>query len=120
MDLWCWIEGIIVAVEIDENEHKDRCGGYEEDRYNDLFMDLSTRYVFVRINPDPYKVNGVITDPPFDERLTVAENTLQQVFADLSTKAVNDTAPLVQVKHLFYSDEVIHKSFAWTAKSTTL
>ena len=69
-----------MAVEIDENQHK---GSYyktdkENARYDDLFMELSSRYVFLRINPDTYKIKTSSgrsieqKNPLFKERVKVA------------------------------------------------
>lgn len=88
-----------LGIEIDEHEHKSYAADYEESRYNDLFMDWSGRYVFVRINPDPYRDSeGKRHDPPFEERASQA--------LDLITDII-DKGPsggdLVVVHHLFYS-----------------
>jgi hypothetical protein len=65
IDLWTVVDGTLVAIEIDERQHKDRAPGYEDARYNDLFMDFSGRYVFLRINPDGYRRKGKKLNPPF-------------------------------------------------------
>lgn len=100
IDLWTLIDDTIFAIEIDENQHKDRAPDYEATRYNDLFMDFSGRYIFLRINPDPYKVNGVEQDPSFTHRLALAEDKLADLLADLDERA--EDAELVTVHHLFY------------------
>jgi hypothetical protein len=43
IDLWTIVGNVLVAVEIDEFQHKDRAVDYEETRYNDLAMDFTGR-----------------------------------------------------------------------------
>ena len=99
-----------MAVEIDENQHK--ASAYKTDkekaRYDDLFMDFSGRYIFLRINPDPYKVKSlsghlVRMDPPFEDRLELAVARLSDLID--GSKIVDPNAPLVKVHHLFFDDE---------------
>jgi hypothetical protein len=101
IDLWTLVGSTIVAVEIDENQHKDRAPDYEETRYNDLFMDFSGRYVFLRINPDKYKVAGVKSDPDFDTRLEMAIEKLGSILASFD----GGNTDLVTVHHMFYDEE---------------
>jgi hypothetical protein len=88
-----------LAVEIDENQHKAYAADYETSRYDDLFMDFSGRYVFLRINPDAFMCNGERVNPSFDERApTVIAN-----IADLIREGPVGKE-LVKVRHLFYNN----------------
>ena len=102
IDLWALVDDTIFAIEIDENQHKDRAPDYEESRYNDLFMHFSGRYIFLRINPDPYKVDGVKQDPSFEDRMAAVEDKLAELLADMDEMA--EDAELVTVHHLFYDE----------------
>ena len=104
IDLWAIIEGYIVAIEIDENQHKYRELNYEEMRYNDLVMDFTGRYVFLRINPDPYKVAGVKHDPSFEERLASVEEKLAEILTDIASGSEDDSRKMVDVLHMFYDE----------------
>ena len=100
IDLWTVVDGTIFAIEIDENQHKYRAKDYEETRYNDLFMDFSGRYVFLRVNPDAYKDGGRKMDPHFDTRLKLVEREISRLLE--SIKEVGASTHLVQVHHMFY------------------
>lgn len=86
-----------LCIEIDENQHKQYAANYEEDRYNDLFMDFSGRYVFLRVNPDPFRLGSQRLNPSLEER-----------FGDVKTKILSvltngpETQELVEIHHFFY------------------
>ena len=44
----------MLCIEVDENQHKYYIKEKEIERYNDLFMDFSGKYIFIRYNPDKY------------------------------------------------------------------
>lgn len=86
-----------LCIEIDENQHKSYVAGYDAARYNDLFMDFTGKYVFLRVNPDPFRRGEEKVDTPFEERF-------QHVY-DMITSHINDgpqTSDLVEVYHFFY------------------
>lgn len=97
IDLWALIEGTIVAIEIDEGQHKRYKPDYEENRYNEIFLDFSARYIFVRINPDSFTLAGIKVDPSFQERLTVVERKLHDILDGLC-----DFGEMIDVHHIFY------------------
>ena len=103
IDLWTIIGNVVVAIEIDEFQHKDRASGYEETRYNDLAMDFTGRSVFVRVNPDRFKLLGVKQNPSFEERFLIVEKKLAEVLDSIAEEQTESSA-LVQVHHLFYDD----------------
>jgi hypothetical protein len=105
IDLWTLVGHTIVAIEIDENQHKDRASEYEQERYNDLFMDFSGRYVFLRINPDSYRVSGKKQDPVFEERLELVRAELEGILADVESNDMGADSGLVTVSHMFYDDD---------------
>ena len=41
-------------MEVDEKQHKYYIKSDENNRYDELFMDLSGKYIFLRYNPDKY------------------------------------------------------------------
>ena len=55
IDLRKLINSTMLCIEVDENQHKYYDAQDEEDRYDNLFMDFSGKYIFIRYNPDPYK-----------------------------------------------------------------
>ena len=45
----------MLCIEVDENQHKYYIKSDENNRYDDLFMDFSGKFIFIRYNPDKYK-----------------------------------------------------------------
>jgi len=86
-----------LCIEIDENQHKTYAVGYEEARYNDLFLDFSGRYLFLRVNPDAFSDHGCRQDPPFEERFEIVRGAILQAIDEGRT-----TSDLVEVNHFFY------------------
>lgn len=87
-----------LCIEIDEHQHKSYAAGYEIARYNDLFMDFSGRYVFLRVNPDPFRCGGKHTDIPFEERFEQVHKAILQF---LESGPLTEEQ-LVEVYHYFY------------------
>ena len=44
----------MLCLEVDENQHKYYIKSDENNRYDDLFMDFSGKYIFIRQNQDKY------------------------------------------------------------------
>jgi len=103
IDLWAIVGNAIFAIEIDESQHKDRAVSYEEERYNDLAMDFTGQYKFLRINPDPFKLGGKKQDPPFEELLATVVDKMSLLLPTLTLQRA-DSDPLMQVHHLFFDD----------------
>ena len=61
------INNALLCVEVDENQHSTYMK--DEIRYNDLYMSFSGKFVFIRFNPDNYKVNGVLKKTQIKTRL---------------------------------------------------
>jgi len=92
------IKGLFwLCIEIDENQHKYYASDYEEERYNDLFVDFSGRYVFLRVNPDSFKIQGHKVDPSFEERFSTVKRAIKIV---IENGPLRDN--LVEVHHVFY------------------
>lgn len=100
IDLRAIVDGTVLAIEIDENEHKAYSVEDEQARYNDLFMDFSGKYVFLRINPDEYidKDSGNKIDPPFEQRLSLVCDKINEIVSNIPT-----STELVEIHHMFYS-----------------
>ena len=46
------INNTMLCIEIDEHQHKKYIKYDENIRYDNLFMDFSGKYIFIRYNPD--------------------------------------------------------------------
>ena len=55
IDLRKLINNTMLCIEIDENQHKYYVKQDEINRYDDLFMSFSGKYIFIRYNPDKFK-----------------------------------------------------------------
>jgi hypothetical protein len=86
-----------LCIEIDEHQHKSYAAGYDEARYNDLFLDFSGRYMFLRVNPDPFRKQGQRLDPPFEARLHEVVATIRELI-----KHGPMGHDLIEITHLFY------------------
>ena len=94
------INHTILCVEIDEDQHKRYLKQDEEHRYDDLVMDFSGKYMFIRYNPDPYKdADYEQRNPKFDTRMALLEQLINML-----TRRINNelNTELVEIHHLCY------------------
>ena len=74
-----WILQSLLCVKVDENQHKYYINESETNRYNDLFMDFSGKYIFIRYNPDKYIDKlGKSKNSMFDTRMEVLEKSIDK------------------------------------------
>ena len=70
VDFWKIIGNTVVAIEVDEYQHKGYDIQKEEIRYDDLYMAFSGKWVFIRFNPHDYKCkNGKVIKRKLKEKL---------------------------------------------------
>ena len=102
IDLRKLICNTMLCIEVDENQHKYYIKDKEEERYNDLFMDFSGKYIFIRYNPDKFTDKyGKLKNPMFDTRMEVLETTINKhIMRILNEENTN----LVEIRHLFYDE----------------
>ena len=93
----------MLCVEIDENQHKYYIKKDEENRYNDLFMDYSGKYIFIRYNPDTYKdKNNKKKNPQFITRM----NNLEEMINNQIMRIINEeNSDLLEIYHLYYDEK---------------
>lgn len=101
IDLWTLVGNTMVAIEIDEHQHKFYKPDYEANRYNDLVMDFTGRFYFLRINPDSFLQAGERLNPSMDQRTPVVAAELDQIFQNIADDTCDD---LVRIEHVFYDD----------------
>ena len=90
----------MLCVEIVEDQHKRYLKQDEEHRYDDLVMDFSGKYIFIRYNPDPYKdADNEQRNPKFDTRMALLEQLINML-----TRRINNelNTELVEIHHLCY------------------
>ena len=59
----------ILILEVDENQHKDRQELCECARMVNISQALGMPTLFIRYNPDPYKIKNIKNDPTFNLRM---------------------------------------------------
>jgi hypothetical protein len=102
IDLRKLINNTMLCIEIDENQHKSYIKQNENIRYDDLFMDFSGKYIFIRYNPDKFKDKyGKMKNPFFDTRMEVLENVINKHMLRIISE---DNEDLVEIHHLFYDE----------------
>jgi len=94
------INGTLLCIETDENQHKSYSKADEEARYHDLFMAYGGKFVFIRFNPDKYKdVNGKSCNPMLFNRLIVLEEEIQKQVKRIEN---DENKELLEVIELYY------------------
>lgn len=96
-DLRTLIGNTMLVLECDEGQHKNYAD--EDARYDDLFMDFSGRYVFIRFNPDNYRIGGVLLKTPWDERL---KSLTYEIHKQIRRIVAGGNTSLVEVIHLYF------------------
>ena len=92
----------MLCIEVDENQHKYYIKQDESDRYNDLFMGYSGKYIFIRYNPDKFiDKYGKARNPMFETRMDVLENCITKHISRIHNCLNGE---LVEIYHLFYDE----------------
>lgn len=79
VDHRCLFNNTLLAVETDEEQHKFYDKKDENDRYDDLYMAYSGKWIYIRFNPDKYKDRrGVVVNPPMAERLEALGRVMRE------------------------------------------
>lgn len=94
------INGTLLCIETDENQHKSYSKTDEEARYNDLFMAYGGKFIFIRFNPDKYlDKNGKTRNPMLVNRLPVLENEINKQIKRIENF---ENIDLLEVIEIFY------------------
>ena len=91
----------MLAIETDENQHKSYSEKDDQDRYNDLFMAYSGKWIFIRFNPDKYiDKNGKSKNPMISTRLTELKI---QIDKQISRIENNENDDLIEVIFMYFN-----------------
>lgn len=94
------INGTLLCIETDENQHKSYSKANEEARYHDLFMAYGGKFVFIRFNPDKYKdKSGKSCNPMLFNRLIVLEEEIEKQIKRIEN---DENKELLEVIELYY------------------
>ena len=100
IDLRKLIGNTMLCIEIDEDQHKRYKEDYEIKRYDNLFMDFSGKYIFIRYNPDKYKENSRNRNPIFKTRIKILEKEIEKQVKRIENE---ENSELLEIIYLFYS-----------------
>ena len=104
IDLRKLIDNTMLCIEVDENQHKNYIKHDEHNRYDDLFMDFSGKYIFIRYNPDKFiDKYGKSKNPMFETRMEVLETSVDKHIIRILNEENTD---LVEIHHLFYDETI--------------
>ena len=93
------INNTMLCIETDENQYKTYDKQDEIKRYNDLYLQFSAKFIFIRFNPDKYIENGVIKNTMIAKRLTKLKDTIDEQIKRISN---NENKDLIEIVYLFY------------------
>lgn len=100
VDLRTLIGNTILAIEIDEKQHKSKEQSDETTRYDDLYMLHSGKWIFIRFNPDSFKNNvNKRRNPSLADRLTILKQEITKQIEHIHSESNNS---LVEISYLFY------------------
>ena len=92
------INGTLLCIETDENQHKCYSKVDEEARYHDLFMAYGGKFVFIRFNPDKYKdENGKTSNPMLFNRLIVLEDEINKQIKRIENDENKDLLEVIEL-----------------------
>ena len=92
----------MLCIEIDENQHRGYVKLDEEKRYNELVMDFTGKYIFIRFNPDKYKDSqGIRRNPKMEKRL---EKLYKQILKHIKKIEDGHSTELIEIFHLYFDE----------------
>jgi len=98
------INGTLLCIETDENQHKSYSKSHEEARYNDLFMAFGGKFIFIRFNPDKYKdKNKKSCNPMLINRLPTLEDEINKQIKRINSE---ENTELLEVVELYYDKSI--------------
>ena len=100
-DAYVFINGTALCFENDENQHKLYKLQDEVDRYNDLFMAFSGKWIYIRFNPHKFKKNNKNINPPLNSRLPTLVDEINKQILRINKE---ENEELVEIINL-YCDE---------------
>lgn len=95
------VNNTMIAIETDENQHKNYNKKDEENRYNDLISVFTCKWYFIRFNPDSYKdKTGNNKNPQIATRLKKLQEEINK-----SIKIIEeDKNEMITIVKLFYDE----------------
>jgi hypothetical protein len=95
------IGNTLLCIETDENQHKNYDANDEANRYDDLYMVHSGKFIFIRFNPDKYLKKGKNTNPYLFKRLPILANEIKKQMKRIES---DENTELLEIVKLYYDD----------------
>ena len=97
------INGTMLAIETDENQHKSYNKNDENSRYNDLFMAYSGKWIFIRFNPDKYiNKEGKNKNPTIATRLSELKIQMDKQISRIEN---NYNSDLIEIIYMYFDEK---------------
>jgi hypothetical protein len=101
------INGTLLAIETDENQHKYYSQEDEHKRYNELFEVFGGKLIFIRFNPDTYiNKNNKICNPFIYDRLPILKFEIDKQIERITKE---ENTELLEVIELFFDKNKSYK-----------
>lgn len=89
LDFYVMIGDTLVIIEVDEHQHKGEQYSDENEQQRNAEIlhniGLDKKLVFIRFNPDSYRVDGKLKKTPFVNRLFALRDVVNEVLTYLGT-----------------------------------
>ena len=98
------IGNTMLAIEVDEFQHKRYDPKDEEARYNDMMMVFSGKWYYIRYNPDTYSDgNNNIQNPDVYTRLAHLKKTIDKA---INTIINEKNKELITIEYIYYDENL--------------
>ncbi len=98
-------DNCILAIEVDENQHKYYDPMDEELRIMQIYQDAGKNLIFIRFNPDKYVVNGETKNLKMSKRYEVLKDKINEII-DKIEHSYNFDSWFTEIKLFFDEGEV--------------
>lgn len=112
IDFQILINDTVLCIESDQYQHKGYSADDEQIRYHQITTVNKYKYIFIRYNPDSYKTDNVVFDPPKETRLLKLSEEINIHIARIKN---NHNAAKCEIFYLYYDghnndDDIIHNN----------
>ena len=99
IDFRMLINNTMLCIEVDEGQHSS----YAKDdiRYDDLMMTFTGKFIFIRFNPDNYRINGVLKKTQIRTRLNKLSQEIVKQQSRIDNEENND---MLEIVKLYYTE----------------